>query len=277
MKILIPVDFSDASENTMRFAGNILAGIPDVAVILMHSIYITGVSDKMISQLENIIVPEAARDLELLSENFRKETKNKIAVNCCVKIGKPQKTIIDTIEELNVDLIIMGTEGASEIKRSLLGSVARDVIENSSIPVIAVPAVAEISKLKKIIYATDLKELNNELATVALLSKLLKAELTVLHILNEDISFEHINVKDIATMLREETGYDKIKFFARMSSSIPEGITEHLKEEKQDEVLLVMCPEKKGFAEKLMAGSNTESIVLKAPVPLMAVPKREED
>ena len=52
---------------------------------------------------------------------------------------KPGPGIIAVAEEVNADLIVVGTRGLTSIKRTFLGSVSDYVIHNSKIPVSICP------------------------------------------------------------------------------------------------------------------------------------------
>ncbi len=56
-----------------------------------------------------------------------------------VKEGRPGDLVLDTAEKNHADLIVMGTRQPKGVKRLLIGSVARHVMENSSIPVLIIP------------------------------------------------------------------------------------------------------------------------------------------
>jgi hypothetical protein len=65
------------------------------------------------------------------------------------------------------DLIVMGTKGASGLKRILIGSNTVHVIANTRMPVLVIPEVARFENFfntekNRIVLATDLDELENE-------------------------------------------------------------------------------------------------------------------
>jgi nucleotide-binding universal stress UspA family protein len=53
--------------------------------------------------------------------------------------GQPYRTIVDTAEEMKVDLIVMGTQGRTGMQRILVGSVAERVVRFAPCPVLTVP------------------------------------------------------------------------------------------------------------------------------------------
>ncbi len=52
--------------------------------------------------------------------------------------GYPSSEIIDFAENNNIDLIVMGTLGATGLERFLIGSVAEKVVRDSKVPVLVV-------------------------------------------------------------------------------------------------------------------------------------------
>jgi nucleotide-binding universal stress UspA family protein len=66
-----------------------------------------------------------------------------VPIETAVVEGKPSREIVRYAEEMDCDLVVMGTHGRGGIDRLLLGSVAESVIRSSSIPVTTVPVGEE--------------------------------------------------------------------------------------------------------------------------------------
>jgi nucleotide-binding universal stress UspA family protein len=58
--------------------------------------------------------------------------------NIRVEVGDPQDKIISVAREEGFDLIILGTHGQGAFESAFLGSVARDVIGKSPVPVLSI-------------------------------------------------------------------------------------------------------------------------------------------
>ena len=56
-------------------------------------------------------------------------------VSTRIETGRPARTILDVVEEGEVDHVVMGSHGRSGVSRILLGSVAEDVVRESPVPV----------------------------------------------------------------------------------------------------------------------------------------------
>ncbi len=52
--------------------------------------------------------------------------------------GDPAQEILKAIESENIDLVVMGTHGRKGLENVLFGSVARNVVKRSSVPVLTI-------------------------------------------------------------------------------------------------------------------------------------------
>jgi len=55
-----------------------------------------------------------------------------------IEVGQPAQTLIERIEQGDIDHVVMGSHGREGISRLLLGSVAETVVRNSPVPVTVV-------------------------------------------------------------------------------------------------------------------------------------------
>lgn len=61
-----------------------------------------------------------------------------ITLKTKLKVGGPAETILETIEEDKIDLVVMGNSGKHGLDRFLLGSVAEKVLRSAPCPVLVV-------------------------------------------------------------------------------------------------------------------------------------------
>jgi len=77
----------------------------------------------------------AKDDMEVILEEFhRKGFKAEYGV----VIGNPADSILEKIEELNINLVIMGSHGKKGLSRLIMGSVAETVVRKANCPVLIV-------------------------------------------------------------------------------------------------------------------------------------------
>jgi len=136
-RILAPVDVSDASETAVEHARE-LTRIHDAELHLLHVVeevnYTSayGVESPLIAHDE--IVTKVKKTLgEMARESVGEESVQVSAV-----VGYAPWSILDYVEENDIDLIVIATHGRSGLDRVLLGSVAERVLRRSSVPVFLV-------------------------------------------------------------------------------------------------------------------------------------------
>lgn len=61
-----------------------------------------------------------------------------IATERIITTGEADETIITTVKDHNIDLVVMGTRARTGVDRVLLGSVAESVVRESPVPVLTV-------------------------------------------------------------------------------------------------------------------------------------------
>ena len=68
------------------------------------------------------------------------------------KLGRPGKTVLETANELNASMIVMGSRGLSPLARKVMGSVSEYVVQKSSVPVTVVPPPEKLDFLWHILH-----------------------------------------------------------------------------------------------------------------------------
>ncbi len=154
-KILVPCDFSEPSVQAFRFAVE-LAEKSNGVIELLHVIELPVLHDTVLMptlSFEEAFIKDAKASAE---KNFAKLT-NKYAkegpeVFGNVAFGPVMPTIEDIAKEKKIDLIVMGTHGASGLKEYLVGSNTEKIVRRSNVPVIAVKKSTKLSSIKNIVF-----------------------------------------------------------------------------------------------------------------------------
>jgi nucleotide-binding universal stress UspA family protein len=81
---------------------------------------------------------EAEKNAKAVKEAAQKEG---VTVKAFVLSGRPADAIIETAQEKNADLIVLGSHGRTGVERLLMGSVAERVIVLASCPVLVVKGI----------------------------------------------------------------------------------------------------------------------------------------
>lgn len=138
-RIVFPVDLSDFSSSIVRqviaLAEKFGAEIHIVAVIEYF-----GPRDAAYSFSTSNDLTETTRlsAEQKLLEFERESFINYRNVKRILLFGRPADRILDYVGSAGIDLVIMATHRRSEIARTLLGSVADEVIRKSRVPVMSI-------------------------------------------------------------------------------------------------------------------------------------------
>jgi nucleotide-binding universal stress UspA family protein len=157
-RILIPVDFSPAGE-CAREHGAYLANAFRADILLLHILegihtYPEGWFDSENKGNDReLIQAKVTEKMGELAENITK--KYGVYVQNLITSGKPAAKISEVVKEHNIDLIVMGTHGASGFEEFFMGSTAAKVVNLSPCPVITIPEGFKLSGIKSIVLPID--------------------------------------------------------------------------------------------------------------------------
>jgi len=106
----------------------------------------------------------------------------KIKVSLLVEHGTVNQTIVRIAKRKKIDLVVMGTHGASGVRELLIGSNTQKVIRHSPVPVISLKKGIK-GAVKNIVLATDLSALPRPVTKELIaLQKFFRAKLRVVYI-----------------------------------------------------------------------------------------------
>jgi universal stress protein A len=137
--ILCPTDFSPPAEFALQMAAA-LARDHGARLVLLH------VSPPVVVYPGAAFPATSPEDyFEMLVETIRRlEAREpgpgKLRVDPRVVAGNAGPEILRLADELNADLIVMGTYGRTGLRRLLMGSVAEEVLREAKCPVVTVKA-----------------------------------------------------------------------------------------------------------------------------------------
>ena len=158
-RILVPIDFSDVTPRVIDLARR-LAKALDAEIHLVHVKELTAAAAPgmlgyglagmpELAPMAGVPVPAFQPMPEPVSED--QDQKSKLArwqeqiAQDGIKVGLHEPTgtvaeeILNEADELNADLIVMGTHGHGAMYNLLIGSAAKAVLKHSTRPVLLVP------------------------------------------------------------------------------------------------------------------------------------------
>lgn len=144
-KILLPTDGSEsaerAAEHAFRFGSR--TGAEIIILNVIETPRFTGIRSTDEDELRSNLEQEGQKSFDRISDKlngFRSGEKCEKEVRLTFKFkeGSPADTILKTIDEEGIELVVMGTSGKRGLDRFLLGSVAENTMRSSPCPVLVV-------------------------------------------------------------------------------------------------------------------------------------------
>ncbi|PIF00138.1 MAG: universal stress protein UspA [Maribacter sp.] len=154
-KILVSVDFSKCSENALEVAAH-LSKKTDADLILLHML---GLSKATFVKDEAQELMEAEYYMELARGRFNdfldKPSLKGVKVFGIIQNYKDFNELNNVVKEHGVDLVVMGSHGATGISGLFIGSNTEKVVRNCGVPVLVVKRKRADFDIKRAVFASD--------------------------------------------------------------------------------------------------------------------------
>lgn len=135
MKILVPVDGSDASTRALQHALALCKAFRkgSLTVVAVDDSLFPGAARKMGAEAADAHHAESFQ--RLLGPARKLLARRKLKVEFIELVGDVAENILATAASRKADMIVMGSRGTSGIKGVLLGSVSQKVLAGTPVPV----------------------------------------------------------------------------------------------------------------------------------------------
>ena len=282
--ILVPVDFSVHSEKACKMAVNI-AGQLHTKLILIHC-YINPVIHSI--PFSDIYAYDSSllAKMEYSEENANKEFQKfvtkmaleigqdkwkSVSPEFIIKSGYPEEDILAFAQKYHSQLIVMGSGGINA-PYGTLGSIAADIMYNSTIPVMIVPEDTPektLNNFSHVLYATNFDE--KDFATVdklMLLLKPFKIKLKCVHVGQpHGDGWDMARLEGMKDVLHEKYKGFEFECHLVVGRDILESLEKYIKEEEVD--IISLTTHKRNMITRLFNPSLAKRMVFHTHTPLL--------
>jgi nucleotide-binding universal stress UspA family protein len=158
-RILVPTDFSENAAFALKVAAQI-AKKNDGEIILLHMLELASQAGDAMGSGHDL--PELMlfknKAIERLEDLMDEDYLDGIEVSEIVQFEKAFDGIIKLSKQNNVDLIVMGSHGASGFKELIIGSNTEKVVRFSDIPVLVIKKDTDDFRVEKFVFASDFSD-----------------------------------------------------------------------------------------------------------------------
>lgn len=275
--ILLPTDFSENSWNAISYALQLFEG--DTCTFHLFNAYTPVVYD-----LSYVLISPAQFGLGDEIRNASQENLNTLKEKIKEQFGTNPKHCFETIarfetlvsgikeliEERNIDMVIMGTKGATGAMEILFGSNTVQTFSEVKSPIMAIPSHYKYEKPRNILFPNDLgvEFTASKLQVLRDLARLHDITLNVLHVsTGYELSEVQEQRKKILATLFKSSGYT---FHDYKTMDIAEAITKF--QEQHNVQLLAMVNNKRSFFENIFFKNTINQIGFHLAIPFLVLP-----
>ncbi|KGO89806.1 universal stress protein [Flavobacterium suncheonense] len=158
-KILVPTDFSKHAEYALKVAAQI-AKKNNGEIYVLHMLELPHEANDPFHQGHDIpeIMYFKKRAEEKLDDLTKAPYLDGIDVSEIIKIEGTFEGIMDISKKNDIDLIVMGSHGASGFKEMIIGSNTEKVVRTSEIPVLVIKKEMDTFAVNKFVFASDFSD-----------------------------------------------------------------------------------------------------------------------
>lgn len=265
-RLLLPTDLSDNALNAAVF-GIRLMGTEQGRFTLLHTFLIPPLGPAGDLSVDVATVEAAQEGLTRFAGRLRDAVHlGGATLDQRVEHGELPNVVDRLVEELGIELVVMGTQGASGLEEVLLGTNAADVIRRSKAPVLTVPKNTTYRDPRRIVVADDGGALEPDTVRPLLnIARWHRAELTVVRGVPEGVD---------ATMLPTSPLDDLLGAVPRSMHTLSEENLVTALNDLVDQLeadLLVLTHRHRNVWSDLFHRSTTAHMAMRTQVPMLVL------
>jgi nucleotide-binding universal stress UspA family protein len=271
----MPTDFSKNSMNAICYAIEFLKDQDCQFYILNVQKASSFITDDMMvvnssTTIYKTLINAAKKSIENIISTINEEFPNdKHLFHSIVDYDNFIDSINQVCEKYDIDLIIMGTKGASGLEKVLFGSNTARVMQRCNAPVLAIPKGCSYVKPKKLVFATtnskSFEKEELEILNSVLLAN--KASLQILHLADQNhLAYDAF---DNVVFLNNTYYESKHEYIDPPNDKMYAVVHDFIKQNGID--ILAMMNKKHSFLERLFKTHEVEQFAFKIDIPLLVM------
>lgn len=272
-RIVLLTDFSPLSRVAMKFALR-MAGPLKAEFTILSTVRVEGPSraNLKLQHIEKMLITAAEEEGKALIKELRSEVKGDYDLKFKAVHGHTVAEVVKAYTQKNpTNMVVMGSRGASTLKKARMGGTTVSVIDDCEVPVMAIPGLAQYKNLQHIVYASDLKNVQKELEILIEFAKIFGSHIHMIHVtpvIDKKLETAQKEIEDLI----KKTKYTKLDFKVIIDENIPAAIDQFIKDSNAE--LLTTFTHHLSLFDKLFARSVTRTLAYLGTIPLLALKRK---
>ena len=277
-KILLPTDFSSNSVNAIHYALNLFKD-EKCTFYLLNVYRVPYVTSQDVAYVNTEALMDLEEGLKETSEEKLKELIVKLTAegnkNHSFETISDYNFLSDSVKRIvgenNIDLIVMGTKGATGAKETFMGSNTGDIIMKVDCNVLAVPENVVYSEPKEITFPTDyeISYEPDDLSYLLSIAGKYNAAIRVLHVQDDPLTEEQLNNKNNLETLLEGIEYS----FHTLTGTSFETAVNSFTQSRGNIDMIAIIARHYGFFQRLFFRPKVEELSFHTRIPLLVLHK----
>lgn len=271
--IVLLTDFSPLSKVAMQYALKMAAPL-EANFTILNIVRVDGIpkANLRTKQIEKSVALVSQEEGNALVAELRAQVKGNYKLEFKpVKARTVSEMVRKYVAKHPTNMVVMGLQGASAMKKARLGGTTVSVIDECPVPVLAIPALANYQNLKHIVYASDLKNIQKELDIIVEFAKIYESAVHMIHVAPVMDKKVETAIQTVEGVI-QKMNYNKLDFKLILEEDVTMAIAGYIKETKAD--LLTTFTHKLSLEEKIFGRSVTRKVAYQAITPLLAVKRK---
>ena len=255
--IITPTDFSGVSLNAVNYAADMAAAL-NLRLLVLHATEPGFSSPDYCSD-------DVEEKFMKLKDALANRTGNKLQMQFKQVPGIIENELMEICKRKNPFAVVMATHGANTQTRFFIESITIHLSRHLKYPVIVVPGNIQYKQVKKIVLATDLKEIKKLPAEKIIATvNAFNARLHVLHINTNEDRLMNEGSPEIAFLKTKLQQADPAFHFLKCKN-VQKGILMFAENNNAD--IIITFPKKHIFFHK----SESRQVIFNSPVTVMTM------
>ncbi|WP_062061478.1 universal stress protein [Aquimarina longa] len=271
--ILLPTDFSNNARNAIEYAmGFFKNELCTFYILNVQKVSKYTTDDLMVApadtSIHQSVISEAKKKLNKLVEDLKEKYSNEsYTFHTIIDYDIFIDAIRQTVKNKDIDIIVMGTNGATGVAEIIFGSNTLNVIRRIDCPIIAIPHKYTFKNPKTILYAIDCSGHFDTENIKPLMGAIIKytSSLRILKI-RED---ETITVADFDEKKHMKEFFKGINHTFHSITNVPTALAVNSFVQIMDVDMTAMFSKRETFLDRFFKGSETSKISYATRVPLL--------
>ena len=273
-KILVPTDFSSNAYNALFHAVQLVKNKPCTFFILnVHDEFTPLLSKSTGKDLIQQLKDESQEGLKAVKHRIKRDDPDsKHVFKTISEYGELTHIVADIVDKKEIDLVVMGNTGCSEIEAIFLGSNVLGTISTvKKCPVLTIPKEIDFVPPKQIAFVTDYHRPYDAglLHPLLFLAKQYGSKICVMHINEEEVldKYQTMNKSILLDyLLPFENSFHWMPLFKNKANSI----TTFLKELEID--FLTMVNYEHSILERVTREPVIKRVAFNLDIPFLVIP-----